>query len=116
MIYLEVLGGLCNRMRTMASFYAFMKEYDIDEKFTVIWTCDNGMNCKYENLFKLNPIYDVVYPTVFIKEKVILKPCWMLGQRIFNGIEKIRQVKTIADIPLSKFRKDIYIKIGRAHV
>lgn len=113
MIYLEVLGGLCNRMRTIASFYAFMVEHGIEEKFTVIWTCDSGMNCQYDNLFQLNSLYEMVYPSVFIKEKVILKPVWILGKRLLNGVERIRQVSTIEDVPVSKFldrKKDVYIR------
>ncbi len=51
MLYVEPLGGLCNRMRTIASFYTLAQETGDD--LTVIWLRDAGMNCPGARLFSL---------------------------------------------------------------
>lgn len=52
MIYFEVHAGLCNRLRGMASAYAFAK--DTNQKLTVIWESDVNCNCKFDTLFNLS--------------------------------------------------------------
>ena len=51
MLYVEPLGGLCNRMRTIASFYSVAR--DAGRKLTVFWLRDEGMNCPLARLFQL---------------------------------------------------------------
>jgi hypothetical protein len=51
MLYVEPLGGLCNRMRTIASFYTLARE--IGDELTVVWLRDAGMNCPGARLFSL---------------------------------------------------------------
>lgn len=52
MIYYEVRGGLCNRMRTLASAYKFSK--DVRQRLTIIWYCNSACKCKFDRLFTLN--------------------------------------------------------------
>jgi hypothetical protein len=51
MLYVEPLGGLCNRMRTIASFYTVARE--AGRGLTVVWLRDSGMNCSCARLFTL---------------------------------------------------------------
>jgi len=51
MMYVEPLGGLCNRMRTIASFYTVARE--AGRGLTVVWLRDGGMNCPSARLFTL---------------------------------------------------------------
>ncbi len=51
MLYVEPLGGLCNRMRTIASFYTVARE--AGRELTVVWLRDAGMNCPCARLFSL---------------------------------------------------------------
>ena len=51
MLYVEPLGGLCNRMRTIASFYTAARE--TGRTLTVVWLRDAGMNCPCARLFAL---------------------------------------------------------------
>ncbi len=51
MLYVEPLGGLCNRMRTIASFYPVARE--AGRELTVVWLRDAGMNCPSARLFQL---------------------------------------------------------------
>ncbi len=51
MLYVEPLGGLCNRMRTIASYHALARE--TGGGLTVVWLRDAGMNCPCARLFSL---------------------------------------------------------------
>lgn len=51
MLYVEPLGGLCNRMRAIASFYAVGRE--AGRRLTVVWRRDAGLNCPAGRLFSL---------------------------------------------------------------
>ena len=57
MIYFEVWAGLCNRLRGMASAYAFAQS--IGEPLTVIWESDVNCNCRFDNIFTLNRGVDI---------------------------------------------------------
>ncbi len=50
MIYLRPVGGLCNRMRTVDSFFSICKELKKD--LTIIWTLDETLNCSFFELFE----------------------------------------------------------------
>ena len=52
MIYYEVQGGLCNRMRALASAYKFSK--DVGQQLTIIWHCNSECKCRFDRLFMLN--------------------------------------------------------------
>lgn len=53
MIYLEPLGGLGNRMRTIDSMISWCMEYN--KEMTVLWNVDRYLNCPFEELF--GPVY-----------------------------------------------------------
>lgn len=50
-IYIEPIGGLCNRMRVIASAYAFMKPRN--GKIIVKWVANDELNCSSKALFSL---------------------------------------------------------------
>lgn len=50
MIYLEPIGGLCNRMRAIDSIIPWCKKYD--RELTIIWNIDDSLNAPFESLFK----------------------------------------------------------------
>jgi hypothetical protein len=54
-LYLEPSGGLGNRMRAIASAYAFAMKHKIP--LIVLWKCDSGLNCKYHKLFKITDTF-----------------------------------------------------------
>lgn len=50
MIILEPVGGLCNRMRAIASALALAK--DLDHRLWLVWRRDAALNCAFEELFE----------------------------------------------------------------
>lgn len=69
MLYVEPLGGLCNRMRTIASFYSVAREPGL----TVVWLRDEGMNCPSARLFQLPPDVQVVEGPYVTKRRLRLR-------------------------------------------
>lgn len=55
MIIIKPLGGLCNRIRAIAS--AFFLAKDLNKKLIIIWNKDRYLGCKFRDLFE--PIDDV---------------------------------------------------------
>jgi hypothetical protein len=49
-IILEPVGGLCNRMRAIASALALAK--DLDRQLWLLWRRDATLNCAFEELFE----------------------------------------------------------------
>ena len=50
MIWIEPIGGLCNRMRAINSAYHLA--LDLGQELTVIWTARAELNCSFGKLFK----------------------------------------------------------------
>jgi hypothetical protein len=71
MLYVEPLGGLCNRMRTIASYYAAARETGQD--LTVVWLRDAGMNCPLHRLFSLPEAVRVVERAYITKPQMRLR-------------------------------------------
>ncbi|MDD6797656.1 MAG: hypothetical protein PUE71_05125 [Clostridia bacterium] len=70
MLYLRPDGGLCNRLRAIASSYQLVKENN-DQLF-VYWSVNNALKCRFENLFNLTaPIkirnFPIIIGTLAIK-------------------------------------------------
>lgn len=61
MLYVEPCGGLCNRMRVIASGLNLAKQYN--EKIKVIWRLDKGLNCRFEDIFE--PVLDEAWTDIF---------------------------------------------------
>ena len=80
MLYVEPLGGLCNRMRTIASFYTVAREAGRD--LTVVWLRDAGMNCPSARLFQLPDGVTVVEGPYVSKPRMRLRSaCRILTRR-----------------------------------
>ena len=52
MIYIEPIGGLCNRMRSVLSAYKYAVDNSMD--MTVLWWCHDECNCRFEDIFDLS--------------------------------------------------------------
>lgn len=50
-VYVEPIGGLCNRMRVIASAYQLIRPRD--GKLIVKWTANEELNCPAKALFSL---------------------------------------------------------------
>ena len=71
MLYVEPLGGLCNRMRTIASYYSVARE--AGRGLTVVWLRDAGMNCPSARLFSLPGHVTVVEGPYVTKPRMRLR-------------------------------------------
>lgn len=50
MIYLIPTGGLCNRLRTIASAISLANE--LGQQLKIFWVKDDGLNCQFQDLFE----------------------------------------------------------------
>ena len=103
MIYIEPCGGLCNRMRVIASAATLAEKYDRD--ITVIWKLNKGLRCKFSFLFypmELRggiKIYETKYRYDLKTIKAQIKSDYRLmncSQKDSNKIEEI--IKKQSDI------------------
>jgi len=83
MLYVEPLGGLCNRMRTIASFYALAQE--MGDELTVVWLRDEGMNCPAARLFSLPEGVKLVEGPYVSKLQMRLRSIWRMLTRRAEG-------------------------------
>lgn len=83
MLYVEPLGGLCNRMRTIASYYAAARE--ADRGLTVVWLRDPGMNCSCARLFALPEGVNVVEGPYVSKPRMRLRSLTRMATRRAEG-------------------------------
>ena len=89
MIYIEPYGGLCNRMRTVASAIEMGKKFNT--KVTIFWTKRRSFNCHFYSLFepidnvevvKINPYFS------FIRNKIKKKAICFYDEK---NSEKIKR-------------------------
>lgn len=107
MIYVEPCGGLCNRMRVIASAATLAEKYS--EDITVIWRLDKGLYCNFSSLFcpiELEAGGVKVYETKFRYDFRILKAKIRSDYKLINCNNK--NSKKIEDIIRNSF--DIYIR------
>jgi hypothetical protein len=90
MLYVEPLGGLCNRMRTIASFYSVARE--AGRNLTVVWLRDEGMNCPSARLFLLPPDIRVVEGPYVTKPVMRLRS---LGRKLTRRAQGRRFDRTV---------------------
>lgn len=64
-IIVQPIGGLCNRMRTIASAVKLAKK--LDSKIKVLWIRDPALNASFNSLFE-----DFPYPVIEAKEGSLL--------------------------------------------
>jgi hypothetical protein len=57
-LYLKPVGGLCNRMRAIDSSVALAEK--LGKRLVVFWGRDLWLNCRYCDLFKPSPNFDVI--------------------------------------------------------
>lgn len=57
-LYLKPVGGLCNRMRAVDSGVSLAEQ--VGKRLVVFWGRDQWLNCRYADLFKPSPNFDVV--------------------------------------------------------
>lgn len=86
MIYFEVRGGLCNRMRALASAYAYAQERG--QAITVLWPCNGECNCRFDTLFKIEYPFDSM-KFIYIK--------WFLRGHFTNYKNIMRKIKKKCD-------------------
>ena len=90
MLYVEPLGGLCNRMRTIASYYSLARE--TGRKLTVVWLRDAGMNCPCARLFSLPDDVNVVEGPYVSKARMRLRS---LARKLTRRAEGRRFDRTV---------------------
>lgn len=101
-IYIEPCGGLCNRMRVIASAYAFMKPRN--GKVIVKWVANNELNCSSKALFSLPSGISVLN----LSDATPMSRLWMkaayywlrLGYRNRMNDDSVRDAKEQGDILL----------------
>lgn len=54
MLILSPHGGLCNRLRAIASANKLVNEYN--DKLSIIWQVNNSLGCKFQDMFKINEL------------------------------------------------------------
>jgi hypothetical protein len=90
MLYVEPLGGLCNRMRTIASYYTLARE--TGRGLTVVWLRDAGMNCPCARLFSLPEDIRVVEGPYVSKARMRLRS---LARKLTRRAEGRRFDRTV---------------------
>lgn len=85
MVFIEPVGGLCNRMRTIAS--ALQVAEIRKDNLTVLWQLDQGLNCKFENLFESIPgVIIITFRRYSIKKYVVMQK-YRSKSRIYTDIK-----------------------------
>jgi hypothetical protein len=113
MLYVEPLGGLCNRMRTIASFYSVARESG--RGLTVVWLRDAGMNCPCARLFSLPEDVKVIEGPYVSKPRMRLRSLARMltrraeGRRFDRTVENWEAKKTLTwDRVLSMKTETLY--------
>ena len=101
MVYIEPIGGLCNRMRSIASAMDIANQ--LCTSLTVLWQLDSGLNCRFEDLFE--PIPNVTFITF---KRFSLKRLWYT-QSCRKGAKRYNNINNADNINFVK-NSNIYIK------
>ncbi len=110
MIFIEPIGGLCNRMRAINSAYHLA--LDLEQELTVIWTAKAELNCPYEKLFLNQSSVEVIENREKTARRYKLRRYF---SDLYLNEEAVGHLKgNDHRIPLSFFRdkKRIYIHTG----
>ena len=110
MLYIEPIGGLCNRLRAVNS--AVNLGRDLGQKTMVLWNAKNELNCCYNSLFMPSDEFVVVEGRGRVAPLYLLKR--YMGASYFKE-EKIGRIKEDAEAVLSICRKkegNIYFRTG----
>jgi len=90
MLYVEPLGGLCNRMRTIASYYSATRASG--RNLTVVWLRDEGMNCPSARLFSLPGDVTVVEGPYVTKPRMRLRS---IARKLTRRVQGHRFARTV---------------------
>lgn len=77
-LFVQPLGGLCNRMRVITGSAVLAKE--LNKELVVIWTRDKSLNCKYSDLFVAPPFKVIETQLSSLKQRFL----WHLIIRILR--------------------------------
>lgn len=98
-ITLVPTGGLCNRMRSIAS--AINMSNDLGKDLEVIWLVDPSLNCQFDYLFKAIPCIKLIQPSKITKPFYFDKES--LSGMIHNRIK--RHLFVIASLAYRFYKK-----------
>lgn len=99
MIYIKS-GGLCNRMRSIASAIALGKFYH--EGVIVLWQLDQGLNCEFSDLFEAIDCVKVISFRRWSLKRLLIWMSMKFSCQCFDGI-------TSWDTDKRKHGRNIYI-------
>lgn len=115
MIFLQPQGGLCNRLRAIAATKAFILEYGLEKRFTLVWGNGGELNCDYRRLFEDDA--DIRVKNYCSDSYNIKHLYWIIKGRLIprainvDGVDKIERF--ISDI---REGKDFWIKTGHQFI
>jgi len=69
-IFLKSIGGLCNRLRAIASAYSLAKV--LHKELYVIWVVNNALGCRYDDLFIPPKMFSIFSVTPKMLSTVLL--------------------------------------------
>lgn len=88
-LYVQPLGGLCNRMRVIVSAASLAKK--LGRRMVIVWTQDQSLNARFDELFEPIPY------------KIIETKLTSLSQRLrWNYLTHIRHCKVLDDTWISE--------------
>ncbi len=114
MIYLKVRGGLCNRVRTLDSFFTLCKKYNKD--FVVLWPMDKALNADFDSLFRRPSFkefhYEVIpcppgYPEIYLPSLENRVKNLLKGRKIDGKLRSI--AKEIHKTSEDRFLSESYL-------
>lgn len=108
MIYLDLRDGLCNRMRTIASLYQYIKDKNIKHHVRVYWFMNKYLNCPFEKIFEPIEGFEVKNIRYFIETTKyrVASPCIIIKRIAGGGYNKV--IRSVDEIDFSC--KYIYIR------
>jgi len=80
LIILEPVGGLCNRMRAIASALALAKS--LDRRLWLLWRRDATLNCVFEELFEKPPGIERI---VTLNSRLAIRACDVVTSIVCDG-------------------------------
>lgn len=113
MLYIEPIGGLCNRMRAVNSAYYLAEKMKV--QLTIVWVENSDLNCKIESLFTLPKTITVVDVRKGIINGLWRKIKFRTVKQHYDesAVLMIRDENYQIDIEQFDTKKDIYFKTGQ---
>ncbi|GHU70366.1 hypothetical protein FACS1894184_15730 [Clostridia bacterium] len=116
MVLIEPVGGLCNRMRAIASLNGLMKQLKIDRTFTVIWKKNSDLNCLFNALFSDDPSFAIATSSFTFRNHTIVpyKYLFYYISELYKSPSFVN-IQNVREIDFIDRKHDKYIYIYTCH-